>query len=71
VDVLVTIVVVNLVSIGLGCTIGWGLSRLVLRLLSTRALEPAVARRRDRAGIALRPAFNTAVAARDREIGRL
>lgn len=70
-DVLVTIVVVNLLSIGLGCAIGWGLSRLVLQLLSTGALEPAVARRRDRAGVALRPAFNTAVATRDREIASL
>ena len=70
-DVLVTIVMVNLVSIGLGCGLGWGLSRLMLRLLSAGALEPAVARRGDRAGVALRPAFNTAVATRDREIGRL
>lgn len=62
------VVVVNLVSIGLGCAIGWGLSRVVLRLLSTGALEPAVARRRDRAGISLRPAFNTAAATRDRAI---
>lgn len=69
-EVLVTIVVVNVLSIGLGCAIGWGLARLALRLLSTGALEPAVARR-DRAGISRRPVFNTVVATRDREIGGL
>lgn len=67
-DVLVMVVVVNLVSIGLGCAIGLGLSRLVLGLLATGALEPAVARRHGRAGISLRPDFNTAMATRDREI---
>lgn len=70
-DVLATIVVINLVSAGLGCAAGWRLARLLLRLLSAGRAEAAVAPRRDRARFALRPAFNTAEATRDGRIRRI
>jgi hypothetical protein len=64
-DVLVAIVVINLISVGLGCAFGWGLARLLLRLLSAGPVEATIPPRPDRARFALRPVFNTAAATRE------